>query len=82
MRIYEIKSLHNDNCVLKLEYPEKLDEFTHLNDEQFTNTFEIFARILFDNLMTKDRKEFQIIYSEDKDKWEYYFQTEAKPKDR
>ncbi len=76
----QIKSLHSDELLLKLEYPEDLTNFTDLNDEEFTNTFEIFSRILFDNLMTKERKSFEIIYNEDEKRWQYIFETQMKEK--
>lgn len=78
MAKYEMSMLHQDDVKLGISYPEDLSRFTDLSEEEFTNTFEIFGRILFDNLLTKDRKDFEIMWIEEENKWAYIFKTQSK----
>lgn len=78
MKKYELKMLHCDDVLIKLEYPDDLSKFTTLSEDEFRNTFEIFGRVLFDNLLSKDRKDFQIQWSEEENRWAYIFKTESR----
>jgi hypothetical protein len=65
------KVFHHDDCCLSLELPKNLIDKSQLSQEDIRNEFNIFARILFDNVLNKDRKEFQIIFNEETNTWEY-----------
>ncbi len=62
---------HNDDVKLILEYPEELKNITELKQENLEERFAVFARILFDTILTKDRKEFKIVQNEETGEWEY-----------
>ncbi len=55
-----------DDCVLKLELPDSyLEEKTSYSEEEFQDIFNIFGRLLFNDLLTKDKRDFQIIQNEE-----------------
>lgn len=56
---------HNDDVKLTLEYPDDLHSFTTLSKPQVASDFEAFARVLFDNILTKDKRNFKIVYNEE-----------------
>lgn len=66
------KILHNDDICLKLEYPENsIGNYTELTEEQIKQSFEVFSRMFFDDILTKDRKEFAIEFDEESNGYQY-----------
>ncbi len=69
--LMEHTMFHNDDVKLTLEYPEDLTNTTDLSEKVMRERYLVFARILFDTLMTKEKKDFKISYDEETKEWVY-----------
>ncbi len=68
-----MKVFHNDDLKLVLEHPENTEEYFGLTLDEFTSQVEIFSRILFEHIATKDaRKNLKIIKNDESGLYEYF----------
>lgn len=65
--------MHDDDVTLTLEHPKELARVTSLSEEEIVRRFEVFARIMFNHLMTDSAKEFRIERDPDTDEYVYMF---------
>lgn len=71
-----ITTVHDhDDLKLTLEYPKNREKFSDLTQEEFVSQIEVFARILFDSLANKRRKNFKIILNQETGLYEYVIPT-------
>lgn len=65
---------HSDDFELQLIHPKDLSRFkqyTELSEAEIIQRFSIFSRMFFDNILTLDRREFDIKRNERTGEWEY-----------
>jgi len=67
------KLFHNDDLILTFEHPKDLSNYTKLDEKEIIRRFEIFARILFNHLLTESKKDFEIRKDPESEEYEYYF---------
>lgn len=65
VNISSFKKFQNDDIKLILEVPDDYLKYTDLSKEQIESDFEAFASVLFDNILTKDKRNFRIIFDEE-----------------
>jgi hypothetical protein len=64
---------HSDDLKFILEYPKNTEGFSELSEDDFAAQVEIFARIMFEHIATKDnRKKLKIIKNDESGLYEYY----------
>lgn len=68
---------HNDDIKLTFEYPADISKFSNLEESDFIGEVEVFARIFFENIATKSKREFKIIKNEETGLHEYFIRTGA-----
>lgn len=68
------KVFNADSCVLTLEISDNyLKTQSNLSEKELEEQFNIFGRIMFDNILDKDRKNFVITQNEE-GRYEYVFE--------
>lgn len=64
---------HDDDCTLILEHPKDLARVTKLSESELVRRFEVFARIMFNHLLTEGAKEFEIKRDPESQEYVYLF---------
>lgn len=73
-QIIEKRVIHNDDWQLTLQHPDDISDYTGMSNDEVKYKFLALARILFDNILTKDRKRFVIEQDEKTGEWIYLFE--------
>lgn len=71
----QIRVLHNDDADITVRLHDSfLNLNTKLTKEQIIDRVQIFARILFNTILS-DKREFTLVQNEETEEWEYLIPT-------
>ncbi len=75
-KIIRVSKFHDDDIKLSLEYPTELNKYTDLTEAQIQDNFHAIAQVLFDNVLTKDKRDFLIEFNDETQSYEIFTPVE------